>query len=305
MIIQILASLFLIYGANLCGVIEVDPIKWDHLKPYLYYTVLFSLGVYTNMMCLNTANVETVIVFRALSPLCVSILDFLFLGRTFPSKRSLFALCVIASGAMGYAATDEAFRSQGISAYFWPIFYLLIITLEMAYGKKIVKDIKFATMSGPVQYTNLLGWVPMILFASFDKEFDKLGDMMNFYGVDSFGGLLGQLPPACIALVIFGCITGTAIGYTGWWCRDKVSATSYTLIGVLNKCATVLVNLMIWDQHATSVGIMSLFVCLIGGTFYQQAPMRKIDGDSTMKAQATKDLEASKDDEATDPLLKK
>ena len=86
----------------------------------------------------------------------------------------------------------------------------------------------------------------------------------------------------------------------------KVSATSYTLIGVLNKCATVLVNLMIWDQHASPVGIASLFVCLVGGTFYQQAPYRKTDGDSTMKAQADKDLEASNGKpEMMDPLLKK
>lgn len=306
MIVQILASLFLIYGANLCGVIEVDPIKWDHLKPYLLYTVAFSLGVYTNMMCLNSANVETVIVFRALSPICVSILDFLFLGRAFPSKRSMTALSLISLGAMGYAASDESFNTMGLAAYFWPIFYLIVITFEMVYGKKIVKDIKFATMSGPVQYTNLLGWVPMLAFAQFGGEFDRLGEMMNFYGVNSFGGLLMQLPPMSIALLIFGCITGTAIGYTGWWCRDKVSATSYTLIGVLNKCATVLVNLMIWDQHASPVGIASLFVCLVGGTFYQQAPYRKCDGDHTMKAQASKDLEASDDKpEIVVPLLKK
>jgi len=257
-------------------------------------------------MCLNSANVETVIVFRALSPICVSILDFLFLGRAFPSKRSMTALSLISLGAMGYAASDESFNTMGLAAYFWPIFYLIVITFEMVYGKKIVKDIKFATMSGPVQYTNLLGWVPMLAFAQFGGEFDRLGEMMNFYGVNSFGGLLMQLPPMSIALLIFGCITGTAIGYTGWWCRDKVSATSYTLIGVLNKCATVLVNLMIWDQHASPVGIASLFVCLVGGTFYQQAPYRKCDGDHTMKAQASKDLEASDDKpEIVVPLLKK
>jgi GDP-mannose transporter len=32
---------------------------------------------------------------------------------------------------------------------------------------------------------------------------------------------------------------------------------------------------MIWDQHAAPAGIMSLFLCLVGGSFYQQAPLRK------------------------------
>merc|ERR1712216_946882 len=74
---------------------------------------------------------------------------------------------------------------------------------------------------------------------------------------------------------LLGCVVGTGIGYTGWWCRSKVSAASYTLIGVMNKCITVLVNLVIWDQHAPPEGIISLCLCLFGGVLYQQAPMRK------------------------------
>lgn len=83
--------------------------------------------------------------------------------------------------------------------------------------------------------------------------------------------------------LILGCITGTAIGYSSWWCRDKVAATTFTLIGVMNKCLTVLLNLVIWDQHAPPMGIASLFVCLIGGMLYQQAPMR-IDPKSSAAA---------------------
>ena len=38
--------------------------------------------------------------------------------------------------------------------------------------------------------------------------------------------------------------------------------------------ATVLVNVLIWDQHASSLGIASLCVCLVGATLYQQSPLR-------------------------------
>lgn len=99
--------------------------------------------------------------------------------------------------------------------------------------------------------------------------------MKRSYDVDSTWALLGKLPTESIALVVMGCLVGTGIGYTGWWCRGKISATSFTLVGVLNKCMTVLVNLLIWDQHASPMGILSLFLCLIGGAFYKQAPMRK------------------------------
>jgi GDP-mannose transporter len=51
---------------------------------------------------------------------------------------------------------------------------------------------------------------------------------------------------------------------------------SYLLltIAVMNKCLTILLNLMIWDQHAKPGGIFCLFICIAGGIVYQQAPMR-------------------------------
>jgi hypothetical protein len=43
----------------------------------------------------------------------------------------------------------------------------------------------------------------------------------------------------------------------------------------MNKCFTILLNVLIWDQHATPGGIFALAVCISGGMIYQQAPMRK------------------------------
>jgi hypothetical protein len=42
----------------------------------------------------------------------------------------------------------------------------------------------------------------------------------------------------------------------------------------MNKCLTILLNVIIWDQHATPGGIFSLFICIGGGMVYQQSPMR-------------------------------
>lgn len=43
----------------------------------------------------------------------------------------------------------------------------------------------------------------------------------------------------------------------------------------MNKCLTVLLNLIVWDRHAAPGGIASLVLCLIGGSLYRQAPLRK------------------------------
>jgi drug/metabolite transporter (DMT)-like permease len=88
------------------------------------------------LLIFRSRNVETIIVFRALSPCVVSLLDAIFLGREYPSMRSWTGLGLIVLGAFCYASYDVQFQTQGIAAYSWPILYLIIISLEMAYGKK-------------------------------------------------------------------------------------------------------------------------------------------------------------------------
>lgn len=65
------------------------------------------------------------------------------------------------------------------------------------------------------------------------------------------------------------------ISYSGWWCRSHTTAAVYTTLGVLCKFATVLLNLLVWDKHANPAGIVALLICLVSGTMYQEAPLRK------------------------------
>lgn len=269
--IQLVATLAFIFAAKFTNFLPVDPVKWEYVVPYLLYIVFFVLGVYCNMMSLTLSNVETVIVFRSLTPVVVAFLDVMFLGREYPSLRSWAGLALIGLGAYGYASYDEQFQTQGYEAYFWPTAYLILIALEMAYGKKIIRSVPLKTLSGPVLYTNLLGFLPMLLFAF--KRKDGMSEFARFHQ-EVFVDKTHPITAAVIFWNLLGCVAGTAIGYSAWWCRDKVSATSFTLIGVLNKCLTIMLNFVMWDQHAPAAGVACLFVCLIGGSIYQQAPMR-------------------------------
>jgi len=287
-VIQLAACVVMVKTAEFMKVVKVDPLKWEYVKPYLLYIFFFSTGVYSNMRSLATSNVETIIVFRALTPCAVVILDVMFLGREWPSTRGWAGLITLVIGAYGYASFDEKFQMQGWSAYGWPIIYLIIIALEMAYGKKIVKSVPLETLSGPVIYTNILGIIPMMLLANVKGEYAGLWDFWWSKPSDE-----AHLPPIAIFLLILGSFIGTGIGYSAWWCRSLVSATSFTLIGVLNKCLTILLNLVVWDQHAGNSGIMCLMLCLAGGVIYQQPPMRK-----TNKSVEATQSDAQKDEEA-------
>jgi len=337
---QIWSTLLFIYGAYFIGILSIDELSWKFMKPYLFYNTLFAFGIYANMRSLSGSNVETVIVFRSLSPLIVSFLDWTFLGREvyalfscffnmllslyesknhvhlfflllshkLPSNRSFISLSFIVLGAIGYANADEKFQQQGGAVYLWPTFYLFLICLEMAYGKLIVKSVELKTASGPVQYSNIISWIPMLVFAKFGGEYDRIHSIQQ-----EKGNFLHSLPTLGLVYLTFGCIVGTCIGYTAWWCRAKVSAASFTLIGVMNKFLTIVLNFLIWDYHATPTGIACLCLCIVAGAFYEQAPMRKEEKKTDDYAKVEQGLEmktssdgADKDDSSsadTEPLL--
>jgi hypothetical protein len=164
-----------------------------------------------------------------------------------------------------------------------PMAYRLIFAQVLRRSSIAARSPSHASHFSPFLPTSITGLPPMLMFAAMGNEFGK-------YSTDRAEGK--PISSVGIVCLIFGCIAGTGIGYSGWWCRDKVSATSFTLVGVINKCATILLNTMIWDNHAPMGGIMSLFICLVGGSIYQQAPMRKeLDNDAIDKDDASMETE--------------
>lgn len=78
-----------------------------------------------------------------------------------------------------------------------------------------------------------------------------------------------------------------------------VSATTYTLVGVVNKFLTVLLNVIVWEKHSSPIGLVAVCVCLLCGSFYQQSPRR-----DELRKQLEKDAVAEKDYESLNPLVK-
>ncbi len=271
-VVQLLFAVGIILFLQHVHAVPPDPLEASKVKPYLVYTVAFVLGVYCNMRALSHSNVETVIIFRSCTPLAVAMCDWIFLGRELPSKRSGLALLTIGAGAYGYVLTDSQFKMDGLTAYSWAILYFVTICFEMTYGKKITSGVRFNSMWGPTFYTNFLSVGPMFTLGY------VLGDFKDFSLLE---GGTGAKPwvwtSAGIAMLAASSVVGTLIGYTGWSCRSLVSATTFTLVGVINKFITILLNVAIWDKHASPLGILALVCCLVGGSFYQQAPMRPVD----------------------------
>lgn len=263
--LQFLTTYAFIVVSKVFNGLRVDDLTAHKMRRFLPYACSFVASIYCNGKVLQYSNVETLITFRACSPLFVSVLDWFFLGRTFPSLRSLAALAGVLVGAIGYVLCDSEFKMHGLSAYGWVSVYLLVIILEMTYAKHTVANINFENpVWGSVLYTNALALGPCGLLAV------STGELSKFPGLrlDLFG----------LAVLTLCCVLGIGMNWSGWNCRSRISAASYTLLGVACKLISVLLNVLIWDKHATMAGAMWLIVCLVSSTFYRQAPMRNKDG---------------------------
>jgi GDP-mannose transporter len=78
-----------------------------------------------------------------------------------------------------------------------------------------------------------------------------------------------------LSILLVSCVMGVGISYAGFNCQRVVSGTSYAIIGIMNKMLTILINLFIWDNHASNAGIGSLMLCVVGGIMYEQPPLVK------------------------------
>eukprot|EP00931_Biecheleriopsis_adriatica_P025573 TRINITY_DN15664_c0_g1_i1.p1 TRINITY_DN15664_c0_g1~~TRINITY_DN15664_c0_g1_i1.p1 ORF type:complete len:337 (+),score=39.07 TRINITY_DN15664_c0_g1_i1:44-1012(+) len=260
--IQLTVASMCVIVAKQAKLLKADDIDMKHVKVFAPYAFLFVAGVFSNMLALQASNIETVIVFRTCAPLFVCQLDYLFLGRELPNWRSVLCLLCIVLGTAAYVSSDSESTMNGLGAYFWCFIYLACIVMSIAFGKKLIDGLEFeAPIWGLVLYTNVVSLPGMLLLACMSDEFQKLGDV----DLDARG----------ILWLAISCVVGLGISWAGWNCQEKVSATSFTLIGVACKLLTVLVNACLGFKHASLNGMLCLVVCIIVSTFYRQAPLRQ------------------------------
>lgn len=113
---QLIASAAFTKFCGEMGLVEVDKLEYNKAKSFILVPFAFLGTIFANIKILQHTNVETFIVFRASTPLIISIFDYIFLGRELPSTRSWLCLLGLLCGAISYVAFDKEFN---VDAYFW------------------------------------------------------------------------------------------------------------------------------------------------------------------------------------------
>ncbi|KAK9697765.1 hypothetical protein RND81_08G060000 [Saponaria officinalis] len=281
--LQYLTSSLGVWVLGKLGFLHHDPFTFDNAKKFMPAAVVFYLAIFTNTNLLRHANVDTFIVFRSCTPLLVALADTLFRKQPLPSKFTFVALLIILGGAFGYVATDSAFT---LTAYSWALAYLVTITTEMVYIKHMVTNLGLNTW-GFVLYNNLLSLMMAPVFWVLTGEYSEV-----------FGTLAtneaGLFDSTAFYAVALSCVFGLLISFFGFAARKAISATAFTVTGVVNKFLTVVINVMIWDKHATPFGLVCLLLTIAGGVLYQQSVTGVVSVPSSMSKQSDEENEVEK-----------
>lgn len=262
--LQYLTSVAGVWSLGKLGFLYHDPFNFQTAKKFAPAALVFYLAIFTNTHLLKHANVDTFIVFRSLTPLLVAIADTTFRKQPCPSKLTFLSLVIILGGALGYVVTDSGFT---LTAYSWAVAYLVTITTEMVYIKHMVTNLGLNTW-GFVLYNNLLSLIMAPVFGILTGE-----HLSVFKAIESRGQSWFELD--AFVAVSLSCVFGLLISFFGFAARKAVSATAFTVTGVVNKFLTVAINVMIWDKHANAVGLICLLFTLAGGILYQQSVKTK------------------------------
>lgn len=263
LLMQVSSAWISVKGCGLMGLVEVDDLELPKLKSFFWVSVAFLACIFANIKTLQYCNVETFIVFRASTPVVIGVADWLFLGRELPNTRSSLSMLALVVGAGSYMYTDASYIVQG---YRWVAIWFCTFCFDQLYIKHVVDSVAVRSNWGRVFYTNLWSSI-LLLFLTLALEPHVLTKTV-----------WTQEKVAALAL---SCALGTAMSYFAFLCRAAVSATSFTVVGNVCKVTSVLINILIWDKHASVMGIGFLLACLVAAGAYEQAPLRTVEVSST------------------------
>mmetsp|Transcript_31708 Transcript_31708/g.70492 ORF Transcript_31708/g.70492 Transcript_31708/m.70492 type:complete len:340 (+) Transcript_31708:293-1312(+) len=252
------------------GWLEAEPLQWDKVKKFLPVAGTILVTIYSNMKVLQHSNVETFITFRSSTPLVLSILDYWFLGRELPNAKSWGCLVVLFMASIGYVLVDSSFNVMG---YSWLAVWYGFFVFDQVYVKYVCDTTVMSNWSR-VYYTNVLAAIPVAVLMPVLPETKQVYE--------------GMTDVATIIIIALSSIGGLAMSHSAYVLRDSVSATSFTVVGIVCKLLTVVLNCFIWDKHAGPLGLTFLTISILAGTFYKQAPKRQVTAPHHPEAQVVK-----------------
>jgi len=271
---------------------EANKVDTAKIKKFIPIVVWFYAAVMTNLAAMKYLSVDLMILIRTCIPFLVAFGDYFFLGRSLPSAQSWFALICLAFITAVVFVREPMADTVGLG---WGLIYYVTLSGSMVFTKKFITDVKL-TLHDRVFWNNALCIPPGLPLAFL------FGDI---------SAVLEENRPQHdhpIVSVLLSCALGIAIAYAGWALRARVSALTFTLVGVLCKIGSITINAIFLD-HLAARSMILIALGIIASTWYEEPKARQGSADTNInsgKAEKSeiKDVEKGKDEDSKEDKTK-
>ncbi|XP_031263309.1 GDP-mannose transporter GONST1 isoform X2 [Pistacia vera] len=265
MLYQNFISVIIVSTLSVMGVISTEPLTWKLIKVWLPVNVIFVGMLITSMFSLKYINVAMVTVLKNVTNV-ITALGEMYLFEKHHDNRVWAALFLMIISAISGGITDLSFHAIG---YTWQIINCFLTASYSLTLRRVMDTAKQQTKSGNlnefsmVLLNNILSLPLGILLAYIFNEVDYLSRTP-----------LLRLPSFWLVMTLSGFL-GLAISFTSMWFLHQTGATTYSLVGSLNKIPLSVAGILLFKVPTSLENSASIFFGLLAGVFFARAKMRE------------------------------
>lgn len=250
--------------SNICfpGTVKVG--KWADARRWaLWVPFLFALMLASSMLALSYCSTGAVVVTRNIAPLISLPIEAMTGEKVAVDVWTVLALVYTLGGVYLYMVNDVQFSLIG--------FLCIIFNMASAVAERLVQrrllafDPVDCSKMALVVINNTVAILPVALFLlPATKEYNSWEQLgTNSPEVD--GGFLPYV------WLVLSCVAGIAIGYAGINAQMYLTATSFMVLGNVNKFIVIGVGIAVMGESASWQAIVGCTIAITGGLAYAVA----------------------------------
>ncbi|BAT79245.1 hypothetical protein VIGAN_02209400 [Vigna angularis var. angularis] len=265
MLYQNLISVVIVSVLSIMGLVSTEPLTWRLIKVWLPVNVIFVGMLVTSMFSLRYINVAMVTVLKNVTNV-ITALGEMYLFKKHHDGKVWAALFLMIISAITGGITDLSFNAIG---YAWQTLNCFLTASYSLTLRRVMDTAKQVTKSGNLNEFSMvllnntlslpLGFFLIVVFNEVDYLLrTPLLRLPSFWLVMTFSGILGL-----------------AISFTSMWFLHQTGATTYSLVGSLNKIPLSVAGILLFKVPTSLENAASIFFGLLAGVFFARAKIRE------------------------------
>lgn len=257
--LQNIVAVVMVEAAKHCvPAVKYDGFKTEVAIEWLPVNMCFIAMLMTGFLSLKNLSVPMVTIFKNLTNVIILFGDW-YLQGAIVTRGTIGAILLMVSGAVLAARNDLHFNAAG---YAWMALNCMSTAAYVLYMANKSKHMKLSKW-GMVFYNNLLS-LPILLPTAL--VFGELPRMLS-------DPLLAD--PGFLAMAFFSGGVGFLLNLCALWCVGATSATTYAVVGALNKVPLIFLGAAIFHAVVTQQQWIYIVASMCGGFLYSYCEFHK------------------------------